>query len=256
MERYHYGTISCMILVLYFLYCKLAHIMFIFRERRNQDYTLWKPHQNTVWEPANLTYIWPPESKTSLRPNWWNWNVLTSRCILAIVSLSRDVSEPRTEVSCFTTSKWFNLSPHDHIYIVKYIFGSRDDTFKNKAETTVLWCSLPVSVLTRKRHMLKPSINLEPRVDLWWSNSKLTLIKPVLPKLTMSYSACTGEPYWSNDSGDITPSVETWRRDSSLSFMFDAAAMQTHRQTNNFKRREYYGHFELRYVQGKVTWKT
>ena len=96
MERYHYGTISCMILVLYFLYCKLAHIMFIFRERRNQDYTLWKPHQNTVWEPANLTYIWPPESKTSLRPNWWNWNVLTSRCILAIVSLSRDVSERRT----------------------------------------------------------------------------------------------------------------------------------------------------------------
>ena len=228
MERYHYGTISCMTLVLYFLYCKLAHIMLIFRERRNQDCTLWKPPQNTVWEPANLTYIWPTESNSALRPNWWNWNVLTSRCILAIVSLSRDVSERRTATG--SELFYYLTCLHTITFILVSIF-SVVETIRLKIGRRPLSCDVHFRFLslTRKRHMLKPSINLEPRVDLWWSNSKLTLIKPVLPKLTMSYSACTGEPYWSNDSGDITPSVETWKRDSSLSFMFDAAAIQTHR---------------------------
>lgn len=35
-------------------------------------------------------------------------------------------------------------------------------------------------------------------------------MNPVLAKLTISYSACTGEPFSSNESGDIMPSMDTW----------------------------------------------
>ena len=35
-------------------------------------------------------------------------------------------------------------------------------------------------------------------------------MNPVLAKLTISYSAYTGEPFSSNESGDIIPSMDTW----------------------------------------------
>lgn len=35
-------------------------------------------------------------------------------------------------------------------------------------------------------------------------------MNPVLAKLTRSYSAYTGEPFSSNESGDIIPSMDTW----------------------------------------------
>lgn len=42
--------------------------------------------------------------------------------------------------------KWavflLNLSSHDHIYIVNYLFTTRDDYFENQEETTVLACEM------------------------------------------------------------------------------------------------------------------
>lgn len=35
-------------------------------------------------------------------------------------------------------------------------------------------------------------------------------MNPVLAKLTISYSAYMGEPFSSNESGDIIPSMDTW----------------------------------------------
>ena len=43
----------------------------------------------------------------------------------------------RLEVNCFP-----NLSTHFHIYVVKYLFTSRDDKSENLVETTVLACEL------------------------------------------------------------------------------------------------------------------
>ena len=47
--------------------------------------------------------------------------------------------EPLTATRSEMFSYVLNLSPHYHIYMVKYFFTSRDDQFQNLGEITILY---------------------------------------------------------------------------------------------------------------------
>ena len=66
--------------------------------------------------------------------------------------------------------KWaaflFNLSLHNHVYVVKYLFTSKDDWLENLGETAVLACKMFTSLIRCLKASSKPFIRSDEGLTL------------------------------------------------------------------------------------------